>query len=118
MDEGLKCLRNSKTKITSEAEMKKEILENGPITSKMLVFEDLATEYVSGIYSYDAQSANLMENMLIGSHAVLIVGWGQTSLASDPEAAPTQFWIVKNSWGSDWGEAGYFKIRMGDCYLA
>ena len=99
--------------------MKKEIVENGPITSKMLVFEDLATQYVSGIYSYAAESADhLMDNMLIGSHAVLIVGWGQASLETDPQATPTKFWIVKNSWGSDWGEDGYFKIRMGDCYLA
>jgi cathepsin L len=39
------------------------------------------------------------------NHAILIVGYEKTG--SDP------YWIVKNSWGSGWGEAGYIKMRMG-----
>ena len=39
----IKCTRNSKVKMTSKEEMQLEISTNGPITSKMLVFEDLAT---------------------------------------------------------------------------
>ena len=89
--------------------MKQEILQNGPITSKMLVFADLATEYQNGVYHFDLDDPLAYENELIGSHAVLIVGWGQS---------PVKYWVVKNSWGPDWGDAGYFKIRMGDCYLA
>ena len=109
----VKCIRNSKTKMTTEGEMKIEILKNGPITSKMLVFSDLAIEYVGGIYYYDLGSENETKNALIGSHAVLITGWGETKF----EDSQVKYWTVKNSWGSDWGEDGYFKIRMGDCYL-
>mmetsp|Transcript_12399 Transcript_12399/g.15825 ORF Transcript_12399/g.15825 Transcript_12399/m.15825 type:complete len:158 (+) Transcript_12399:307-780(+) len=74
--EGLKCSRHSKVEMTTEAEIKREILANGPITSKMLVFDDLATKYVSGVYSLDIDEQDAPENTLIGSHAVLIVGWG------------------------------------------
>jgi Papain family cysteine protease len=37
------------------------------------------------------------------NHAVTIVGWDDAN----------QAWIVKNSWGIGWGEAGFFRIRYG-----
>lgn len=46
----VKCKRDSKTKLITESEIKLDIFNNGPITSKMLVFSDLAQEYQHGVY--------------------------------------------------------------------
>jgi len=47
------------------------------------------------------------------NHAVLIVGWSN-SLPPDQVTNQTgDGWIVKNSWGADWGANGYFYMHYG-----
>ena len=37
------------------------------------------------------------------NHGILLVGYGTTEEGED-------YWLVKNSWGQEWGEGGYFKL--------
>ncbi len=41
----------------------------------------------------------------IGDHAVCVVGFDDANSC----------WICKNSWGTGWGESGWFKIGYGEC---
>ena len=40
----------------------------------------------------------------------MIVGWGINDTVGG-------YWIVKNSWGPDFGDDGYFMIKWGDCSI-
>jgi C1A family cysteine protease len=73
--------------------MKAALAQYGPLPTSMMVFDDFKY-YKSGVYSQTAGSKYL------GGHAILIVGYDDAD----------QSFLVKNSWGADWGLKGYFKI--------
>jgi cathepsin B len=83
----------------SVEEMKRNILEKGPIETGFMVYADFI-QYKGGIYKRTSDE-------LLGGHAVKIVGWG--------EEQGTKYWIVANSWSPSWGENGYFRIAIGEC---
>lgn len=80
------------------AEAMKKCITTGPVTAGMYVYRDFLA-YKSGIYHWDKKSSYL------GGHAIRCFGYADT-----PEA----HWICANSWGTSWGEAGFFKIGKGE----
>ena len=48
------------------------------------------------------------------NHGVTVVGYGETQGDADGDGAGTpgqKYWIVKNSWGAEWGEDGYIRMQ-------
>ena len=84
--------------LSTNVEAIKSSLLMGPVTTYMIVYEDFLY-YSGGIYQY-------VYGVSGGGHCVTLVGWDDTT--SPP------CWIGKNSWGTGWGEMGFFKIKMGD----
>ena len=56
--------------------------------------------YSSGIF--DCDSDLCLTGMSDLDHAVLLVGWGTEN--------DTEYFILKNQWGTTWGDLGYMKI--------
>jgi C1A family cysteine protease len=76
---------------------RKAIVRRGPVIGGMVVYSDFLY-YRSGIY-------RPVTTQNVGLHAITVIGF-------DDE---TTCWIVKNSWGSAWGEGGYARIGYGTC---
>ncbi|XP_047248200.1 dipeptidyl peptidase 1 [Girardinichthys multiradiatus] len=89
----------------SETAMMLELVKNGPMAVALEVYSDFM-HYKGGIYHHTglADSINPFE---VTNHAVLLVGYGRCHKTGQ------KYWIVKNSWGAQWGEEGYFRILRG-----
>jgi C1A family cysteine protease len=79
--------------------MKEEIITNGPINAFMDTFEDMSA-YKGGLYFHTTGKQT-------DPHAITIVGW------SYDDTYKSDYWIIRNSWGPEWGEGGYFKVLKG-----
>ena len=80
-----------------------EIYRNGTVTAGFKVYQSFYNFFKTnpmGIYT--GPSSN---DKLVGGHAICIVGWGVYG--------DVKYWIVRNSWGINWGDGGYFRIEMG-----
>jgi cathepsin X len=91
--------------------MKAEIYARGPIAC-LVDATDRFELYTGGIYSEYVDDIEY-------NHVISVVGWG---VSTDG----TEYWIGRNSWGTYWGEHGWFRIVSGrpnhnlgiegDCY--
>ena len=72
------------------------LIHRGPVATAL----NMNGKFEDGIYRCDAIDPDK-------AHAVVIVGYDD----------PGQYWIVRNSWGSGWGDDGYFKLGYGECAM-
>jgi hypothetical protein len=84
-----------------DPETLKGLLQYGPIVAGFQVFEDFQY-YTGGVYEHQTGG-------ILGGHGVAVFGYGVDDVGG--------YWICKNSWGTSWGEDGWFKIRWGSGLL-
>jgi cathepsin K len=85
-------------KIASVADIKAAICKYGPVAASVNV-TDAFQNYTNGVFNETPSNyANPVTN-----HAIVLCGWDDDKHA----------WLLKNSWGTDWGEDGYMWIDYG-----
>lgn len=74
---------------------------HSPVT--VLIDGTNLTNYTSGIIDYTWCNDN-KESL---NYATIVVGYDTTENGTD-------YWILQNFWGTDWGEDGFFRITRGN----
>jgi len=99
-DENPWKIENYKYVSSSKDAFKSALQEYGPLSVVLSVPDDWFY-YRGGVYE-PAWTAT--DGVGWANHAVVLVGW------DDSEGC----WIIKNSWGSGWGENGYARVLYGN----
>jgi putative hemolysin len=80
--------------------IKEYLIEKGPLATVIGIGPEAGGSFdVNGIYR--------CTNDLAHNHVVVIVGYDEAQ----------DCWIAKNSWGTDWGDNGYFRVGCNECAI-
>jgi C1A family cysteine protease len=87
----------------SEELLKNLVAERSAVVSGIW----LSQQSLTALYAYRGGVFNgcTTGQPIIGGHAVTVVGYGNEG--------GQDFWLIKNSWGTGWGDKGFFKLRRG-----
>lgn len=97
-------------RVVGDSDIMVEIQSSGPVVC--YINSDCIEQYQSGTISMYNETFGTGDkcDALKFDHAIEIVGWGVRS--SDG----LSFWTVRNSWGTFYGNAGFFDIVRGGAY--
>jgi hypothetical protein len=79
--------------------IKQALVDKGPLAVSMGIGDSYGGYWSGDIYRCTNDSGT--------NHAVIIVGYNDAG----------GYWLVRNSWGTSWGDSGYFKLGYGECSI-
>jgi len=91
-------------KVTGEEEMMQEIYARGPIACSLDSGPDAFDLYTGGVITEDMIPKPSTDT----DHVVVIAGWGED------EDTGLKWWAGRNSYGTRWGETGWFRLQRGN----
>jgi len=119
--------------------IKSHIYNQGPIITTFKVYSDFMYGLPDDYDNYDWDKdgiyiRNLNEsNKQVGGHAVVVIGWGEKKVdvntgyskkffnkhkdrlsLGEYNEVTMRYWECRNSWGSNWGNNGYFRVPISD----
>jgi hypothetical protein len=84
----------------NEDQIKQALIEYGPLVICIHVYEDMY-DYKGGVYHRSPNSPR------VGGHLVALMGYDDA----------TQSWLIKNSWGTGWGDNGWLRMEYNFDYF-
>jgi C1A family cysteine protease len=88
--------------VASDVNSIKQAVLSGPVWATIDIMNSFYS-YINGCYEANEP--------VVGYHAILIVGWDDTQCGGNGA------WIIKNSWGRNWGIDGFGYVRYGACNI-
>ena len=100
-----------RTRPLSHASLTTVAMLAGPIVCSLAADERFMFEYAAVVAAHDGVYVDRRPKTADDvDHDVEVAGWGVTE-------SGTKYWIVRNSWGSYWGQHGWFQILRGENML-
>lgn len=97
-------------------QIKAAIMQNGVVDAAVMVTSAFQA-YTGGVYEDTLNGCPAGEGepcfYTTTNHATALVGWNDNG---DPEKEG--YWILRNSWGDKWGEAGYMRIKYNSARVS
>jgi len=108
----------------SEEAMRISLVRNGPLVVTYKATDQFGNYYDNGFNGIWHCNSTTTRSSLppylqqyypfeMSNHAVLLVGYGIDRYTKE------RYWIVRNSWGKNWGDGGFFRIARGtnECFI-